>query len=465
MCDLGSDPKTHVSEEAFVSALLASDKLSASPEELAAAYAHASGRPGSRDQSETARDLTLEQLAAFTALAGGSGGLDAADNCWGWVGWIGTVGRPGDGGAPARRALVKARAKCRDAGLLGRSFPGEAFARLDPEGGGRVPRPAFKRALREMGFALVDEAPKGDIGRDEAMPLGWQREPQEHEQKLEGEPGASKILGIVEDDDHTELGVKEIRLHGGEGADEEEDSRRKAFRERVEEIERSTAAKVILLLLYAGIQELSDVVAYRKCSICFAGPMLNQGASSVGEEVRTCGIRKSSSFSLFIFPFFLSRHNVLAAPVSPYTHQINVAATLSDREGNAARRHPSQADTREGAGVEPHVVQYKNDGDESGALPHHPSSVAFRDKNARVFWAANKFGPEDAATLLQSRFRGYRSRKYGATGGGIPPSSAEKNGDLHQRVVEDEHCSILDLEVRSKIGTVTAILADRNRKD
>lgn len=92
----------------------------------------------------------------------------------GWASWIGIdvgingtgKGRGGpynaSGCAAARRALLKARVKCRDAGLLGRSFPGEAFSKLDPEGAGRLSRLAFKRGLREMGFALVDESPEGD---------------------------------------------------------------------------------------------------------------------------------------------------------------------------------------------------------------------------------------------------------------------------------------------------------------
>lgn len=259
----GSDPKARVSEEAFISALLSCGKLSASPEELAAVYAHAADQEGANGASNTSksidRGITLEHIAAFVAALGVAGDPDAS-NCSPrfWVDWVGAVARPGDGGAAARRALVKARAKCRDAGLLGRSFPGEAFSRLDPEGGGKVTRPAFKRALREMGFALVDEAPErggdGGTGGGEIV-FGGQREPEEQQQqRLEGVGGKgagdNRNLGsaanrdVKEDgeEDQAGRGFEEIRSRDEPGG--ERDAKMKAFRERVEEIERCTAEKV-----------------------------------------------------------------------------------------------------------------------------------------------------------------------------------------------------------------------------
>lgn len=263
----GSDPKARVSEETFISALLSCGKLSASPEELAAVYAHAAGQGEANGVSNTSksidRGITLEHIAAFVAALGVAGDPDASScsPCF-WVDWVGAVARPGDGGAPARRALVKARAKCRDAGLLGRSFPGEAFSRLDPEGGGKVTRPSFKRALREMGFALVDGAPDrgGDGGAgggeipDEMM-YGGQREPAEQQQqRREGVggkgAGESRNLGSTvkgEEEEEGEegqagRGFEEIRSRDEAGG--ERDAKMKAFRERVEEIERCTAEKV-----------------------------------------------------------------------------------------------------------------------------------------------------------------------------------------------------------------------------
>lgn len=259
----GSDPKARVSEEAFISALLSCGKLTASPEELAAVYTHAVGQEGANGVSNTGksidRGITLEHIAAFVAALGMAGGPDAS-NCSPrfWVNWVSAVARPGDGGAPARRALVKARAKCRDAGLLGRSFPEEAFSRLDPEGGGKVTRPAFKRALREMGFALVDEAPErggeGGTGGDEIMLSGKHKPTEQQQQRVEGvgRKGAGESRNLrsavnreVEEDgeeDQAGKGFEEIRSRDETGG--ERDAKMKAFRDRVEEIERCTTEKV-----------------------------------------------------------------------------------------------------------------------------------------------------------------------------------------------------------------------------
>lgn len=152
--------------------------------------------------------------------------------------WVGGAPLPGDGGPAARRALVKVRVKCRDAGLLGRSFPGEAFSRLDPEGGGRVSRPAFKQALREMGFALVDEAPASEIDK------GTLRGGNAAQCEEGGGNGGEGVLGrMVAEDGTAARNDEEIRLRKVEGG-EEDDARRKAFRDKVEEIEKAVAEKV-----------------------------------------------------------------------------------------------------------------------------------------------------------------------------------------------------------------------------
>lgn len=140
---------------------------------------------------------------------------------------------------------------------MGRSFPGESFARLDPEGGGRVSRLAFKRALREIGFALVDEDRNNtscDINGGER--LGAVGDYDSHAQEYSGlgkneqQRGVTKDkrdgnLGLVAEADETTdsgKGEEEVRLRRVEG--EEDVAKREAFRVKVEEIERVTAAKV-----------------------------------------------------------------------------------------------------------------------------------------------------------------------------------------------------------------------------
>lgn len=234
-----------------MSALLSSERVTASPDELAVAYAHASGGSGGDRDTGCHQPLTLAHLAAFATYGGGGGGCPSAEYAGGggggysdWASWVGAA-RPGDGGAAARRALVKARVKCRDAGLLGRPFPGEVFARLDPEGAERVGRPAFKRALREMGFALVDEAPEynseGLLGGD----AEWRASQKEREGAGGDRRGAGGALGrLVEESAAAAAnGDEEVRLRRVEGEDRDEE-RRTAFREKVMDIERATAEQV-----------------------------------------------------------------------------------------------------------------------------------------------------------------------------------------------------------------------------
>eukprot|EP00752_Nemacystus_decipiens_P007715 g6898.t1 len=346
----GGDPGAHLSEETFVSALLSSERVTASPDELAAAYAHASGGiRGGRDTS-CHQPLTLEHLAAFATYGGGScPSAEYAGASGGgysdWASWVGAA-RPGDGGVAARRALVKARVKCRDAGLLGRPFPGEVFARLDPEGAGRVGRPVFKRALREMGFALVDEAPEhnrdGLLGGD----AEWRALKKERETAGCGERGTGGALGrLVEESSAAAAnGDEEVRLRRVDGEDREEE-RRNAFREKVKDIERATAEKV------------------------------------------------------------------------------DAAEALSG--GSSKRCDPP------GDGIEPRLASVEaqgegSDGDRGeGGLQHHPSSTVVKDSGARAGPAIGRLGRDAAASLLQSRFRGYRTRKgIGGRDGGFERGGA-----------------------------------------
>ncbi|CAM9773902.1 unnamed protein product [Scytosiphon promiscuus] len=344
----GSDSKAKLSEETFVSALLSSGRVRASPDELAAAYGYATGGIGDSSGADTGCHhplLTLGHLAAFATYGGGDGSgsaQDADDSGRGvgrngsgrsdWASWVG-VARPGDGGPAARRALVKARVKCRDAGLLGRSFPGEAFSRLDPEGAGRVGRPAFKRALREMGFALVDEAPEsnceGLLGGDKQ----WRVLKDEGGRVAGGGKGVGGGLGsILEECQVAGNDDDEVRLRRVE-REEHEEAKINAFREKIRNIERSTAEK---------LDEAGAI-----CGVSAGG-----GAKDEGVEP-------------------------------------SVAILDGDRSG---------------------VVEDAGNGTVT-PLPHqHRSSTVARDSLARV-GRATRLEPEAAASLVQSRFRGYRARK------------------------------------------------------
>ncbi|CAB1116161.1 unnamed protein product [Ectocarpus sp. CCAP 1310/34] len=376
----GSDPKTQLSEEAFVSALLSSASLTASPDELAAAYAYTAGGSGSGGGTGSHHGLTLEHLAAFASCGGGGGGGGGAGSGGDWVSWIGAV-RPGDGGAAARRALVKARVKCRDAGLLGRSFPGEVFAKLDPEGAGRVGRPAFKRGLREMGFALVDEAPESN---SEGL-LGGDQQWRAIKAGQEGGRGraAGGGLGNMLEEAASATAThadEEIRLRRAEG-EERDEARRQAFREKVQDIERATAEK------------------------------------------------------------------------------IDAAEALSGGDGVGPK----------GEGIEPRIVNLDNDnrtldgsGNGTGLAPpnQHPSSTVARNSQARIGPAGGGLGRDAAASLVQSRFRGYRTRRGlvggggaegltagGKSGAGGQPDGVSGEGGLVDGVDRKGKSSVLDLEV------------------
>lgn len=240
----GTDPAIRVPAETFVSALITSERVKASPEELAAAYEYASGGTGIND-----RGLTLEQLAVFAADGGAAESTKRGDDggFHGWASWIGVV--HDGGGAAARRAVVKARVKFREAALLGRPFPGEAFARLDPEGGGRISRLDFMRGLREIGFTLVDEMPESHVQQPRtdspgnARPESLGNSGNVAVKGGQGGPSVGVVSGVLGDITPDGGGDDcEIRLTQG---DEDEASRkRQLFMEKVQEIERATAEKV-----------------------------------------------------------------------------------------------------------------------------------------------------------------------------------------------------------------------------
>lgn len=133
---------------------------------------------------------------------------------------------------------------------------------------------------------------------------------------------------------------------------------------------------------------------------------------------------------------------------------------------------------RKREGVEPRSASLENDenvGDGGGGganeaglslHPHqHPSSTVARDSLARVAG----LGQHAAASLVQSRFRGYRARRKGGTEGSISGVHGRADGPIageaainaweggwerHGRSgggegANSEKCSILDLEVRN----------------
>lgn len=152
--------------------------------------------------------------------------------------------------------------------------------------------------------------------------------------------------------------------------------------------------------------------------------------------------------------------------------QVDAAEALTGSSGGQKRE-----------GVEPRLASLEIDenvdcgggdgGNETGLSVHphqHPSSTVARDSRARV----PGLGRDAAASLVQSRFRGYRARRNGGAGGGITgggiaggrdrvdgPIAGETaiNGEGGKRERQagsgggrggsSEKCSILDLEVGS----------------
>lgn len=107
--------------------------------------------------------------------------------------------------------------------------------------------------------------------------------------------------------------------------------------------------------------------------------------------------------------------------------------------------HNTQGDNVEGEGeeegVEPRLANLDDANNVDSGL-HHPSSVIAHDTDAR---RPSTLGHDSAATLLQSRFRGYHLRKGGGIGGRgnkkmVATSSPSDGGT---------RCSVLDLEVRA----------------
>lgn len=115
-----------------------------------------------------------------------------------------------------------------------------------------------------------------------------------------------------------------------------------------------------------------------------------------------------------------------------------------------------------GGGIEPRVAKLEEGDNSDGAVagtPCHPSSAVARDSYARAP-STNSLGRDAAACLLQSRYRGYRLRKYGggvSLRGGMPGRDSSDGQEERARGATpfcseagramDGKCSVLDLEV------------------
>lgn len=101
-----------------------------------------------------------------------------------------------------------------------------------------------------MGFALVDESPENEYDRRIDQAKGLPGDSTRHKQIGSAAGRERDLLGSIADDVGTagsggNQDQDEIRLRRAEGEELEEEARRRAFREKVEEIERAAAEKVI----------------------------------------------------------------------------------------------------------------------------------------------------------------------------------------------------------------------------
>lgn len=122
--------------------------------------------------------------------------------------------------------------------------------------------------------------------------------------------------------------------------------------------------------------------------------------------------------------------------------KLDAAGALSDEPPGEEGVEPRLAS------LETHGDENEGDGDET-ELHHHPSSTIVRDSGARAGPATSRLGRDAAASLLQSRFRGYRTRKGWAGGGvggrdGVDGPNSEGRGSGG---VSSGKGSLLELEV------------------
>lgn len=157
---------------------------------------------------------------------------------------------------------------------------------------------------------------------------------------------------------------------------------------------------------------------------------------------------RESPFSLLHLP-----HPLLLLVLTLPCTKINAAAALVARNDPSSTTAPLDHPLHEQSGyngVEPRVAKLDNDiinDDRQNGLAgtadaanigcvqhstlheqgHHPSFAISRDSGAR---GPSSLGPDGAATLLQSRFRGYRSRRLVANDcAGIRGGAGARKGD------------------------------------
>lgn len=95
--------------------------------------------------------------------------------------------------------------------------------------------------------------------------------------------------------------------------------------------------------------------------------------------------------------------------------KVNAAAAALAGSQDPTPGHPSHGDGEDGGRIEPRLVDL-DDGNTVRRGIHNASSAVSRDTGAR---GPSALGPDSAATLLQSSFRGYRLRRGGGGVGGF----------------------------------------------
>lgn len=154
----------------------------------------------------------------------------------------------------------------------------------------------------------------------------------------------------------------------------------------------------------------------------------------------------------------------------PLSIKVDKAESLSTRNGSHHQR-PSHRDgggqdqeglllPDRGGETEPRLAKLEeedDDDDGEAGPPRHPSSAIARDSYARTRSTSN-LGRDAAARLLQSKYRGYRLRRYGGGGLGSVISGTDSSDDQGERThgvslragaggAMGGKCSVLDLEV------------------
>lgn len=163
--------------------------------------------------------------------------------------------------------------------------------------------------------------------------------------------------------------------------------------------------------------------------------------------------------------------------------KVNAAASLA---GPSTKPSSTPGEDTTGGGIEPHVANLCDNSNKSnsngtitdggtslgGALAHpiqstdqhHPTSAVSRDTGAR---GSSGLGRDNAATLLQSRVRGYNVRRHVACTSGVGGTAGTDGGvamgtagtAAYDMAGSGTGCPVLDLEVRAYDGAPTKFCA------